>query len=66
MQLSKHQERKWERYGKQPSYSSAQLLFRNEVNEIREILYRKPGQKSLPQAVRDTLIEVESKGFVQV
>lgn len=42
MELSKNQRHKLERYGILPCYSAAEVLFRNEVNEVRKRIYRKP------------------------
>jgi len=61
MDLSKNQQRKFERYGKIPCYSFADLLFAGEVREIRKRIYKKPGHKSLTQTDRENLIQVKTK-----
>ena len=57
MELSKNQRHKLDRYGILPRYSAAELLFKNEVNEARKRIYRKPYLKESERKKLDATTE---------
>lgn len=67
MELSKHQKRKLERYGKEP-WESIRLnglaLYFIELRDAKKKRYKKPGHNSMTLTEREDLIQVEPKTMI--